>query len=240
MMGEADTAIVVVAGGSGKRFGRSGGKQLADLCGRPLLAHTLEACCAAPGVTFVVIVAPAERIGEYRAAVSDVDTCEVDVGFAPGGARRQDSVAAGIAAVPESIGYIAVHDGARPLVSAQAFAQARVLLDSDTRLDGVVVGHRVFDTLKRVEHGRIIDTPDRTLYWVAQTPQLFRARALRSAYEEAEETARERTDDSSLVEAVGGLVGVVEGARDNIKVTVESDLALARAVLGARCVEEHE
>jgi len=236
-MGESGTAIIVVAGGSGERFGRPGGKQLAELCGMPLLAHTVEACCSVPGIACVVVVAPAERMAEYRAAVADADTREVDVDFAPGGARRQDSVASGLSALPVSIGYIAVHDGARPLVQADAFVGARALLDSDARLDGVVVGYPVTDTLKRVENGQIIDTPDRSRYWAAQTPQLFRAAALRSAYAEAEEAAREATDDASVVEAAGGLVGVIEGARDNIKVTVESDLALVKAVLGARCKE---
>ncbi len=237
MMGEKDTAIIVVAGGSGERFGRPGGKQLAELCGRPLLAHTLEACCGVPGIAHVVVVAPTERIVEYRAAVSGVDTCEVEVDFAPSGTRRQDSVASGLDSVPAAIDFVAVHDGARPLVSAEAFVRARAFLDSDARLDGVVVGYPVTDTLKRVENDRIIDTPDRSRYWAAQTPQLFRAAALRSAYAEADEAAREATDDASIVEAAGGLVGVIEGARDNIKVTVESDLALVRAVLGARCKE---
>ena len=234
---DRDTAVVIVAGGSGERFGSAAGKQLAMLAGRPLLSRTVERCCESRDVALAVVVVPAGREDEYRAALLGAETNVVRVEFAFAGTRRQDSVMSGLGMVPEEIGYIAVHDGARPLVTAEILSAARRYLDARSHLDGVVVGHPSFDTLKHVRDGVVIGTPDRSEYWIAQTPQLFRASALRRAYHEAARTGRVATDDAGLVEASGGSVGVIEGSRDNIKVTVASDLALAEALLAARSEE---
>lgn len=233
-MRDPDTAIVIVAGGVGERFGSEGGKQLALLAGRPLLARTVEACCASREISLAVVVVPADREAAYRAALEDVDAGGARLVFARAGERRQDSVAAGLARVPDTVAYIAVHDGARPLVSAESLSAARRVLHERDDIDGVVVGHPAFDTLKRVRDGVVTGTPERSCYWVAQTPQLFRAAPLRHAYAEAARADRVATDDAGLVEASGGRVGVVEGPRDNIKVTVASDLAFAEAALAAR------
>ena len=231
-MGDRDTAVVLVAGGSGERFGRSGGKQLAPLGGRPVAAHSLAASASVGRVALVVVVCHPERVAEYQTALADVAT-DVDVIFAPGGARRQDSVASGLARVPERFAYIAVHDGARPLAGPELFDRALAMLDADPALAGAVVGHPAVDTLKIVEGALVTATPDRSTVWAAHTPQVFRAAALRAAYEAAERNGREGTDDSSLVEAAGGRVVMVEGPRTNIKVTVAADLAIAEAVLSS-------
>lgn len=232
-MGDRDTAAVLVAGGTGERFGRSSGKQLALLAGRPVLAHSLDACTGNGRVGLVVVVCHPERVSEY-AEVLGSGLSGVEVRFVAGGARRQDSVAAGLAEVPDGFEYVAVHDGARPLAGPELFDAALNALDVEPRLTGVVVGHPSVDTLKTVEDAVVTSTPDRSRFWAVQTPQVFRSDALRAAYAEAAASEREGTDDASLVEAAGGTVGVVEGPRDNIKVTLAEDLAVAEALLAAR------
>ncbi|MBE0417844.1 MAG: 2-C-methyl-D-erythritol 4-phosphate cytidylyltransferase [Coriobacteriia bacterium] len=232
-MSSRDTAVVLVAGGTGERFGRSSGKQLAGLAGRPVLAHSFEACAAVARVGLVVVVCHPERVSEYAAAVG-TDAPDVEVRFAAGGRRRQDSVAAGLSQVPDTFSRIAVHDGARPLAGPDLFDVALRTLDAEPVLAGVVIGHPAVDTLKMVEDGLVTATPDRTRFWAVQTPQVFHADALRAAYTEAARTGREGTDDASLVEAAGGAVRVLEGPRDNIKVTLAKDLAIAEALLAAR------
>ncbi len=234
-MPDRDLAIVVVAGGRGVRFGRPGGKQLAEAAGRPVLALTLEACLGVARAGLVVVVCDPGRLEEYTAALGPVQPADAEVRLVGGGERRQDSVAAGLAEVPPgAYAHIAVHDGARPLVQPATFDAALAVLDAHPDLGGVVVGHPSFDTLKVVEAGRIVETPDRSRYWVAQTPQVFREPVLRAAYERAAAEDREGTDDASLVERSGATVAMVEGPRDNIKVTVEGDLPLVEAVLRAR------
>jgi len=232
-MRSPDTAVVLVAGGSGERFGRPGGKQLAPLAGRPVLAHSFDAAAASARVGFVVVVCPPSRVEEYAQALCPRPS-SAEVRFVAGGERRQDSVAAGLAEVPDAFDYVVIHDGARPLALPELFSAALDTLDADPGLDGVVVGYPSVDTLKRVEGGRVAETPDRAQYWAVQTPQAFRASVLRRAYVQAEAAGLEGTDDASFVEAVGGVVGLVEGPRDNIKVTLAEDLALAEAVVAGR------
>ncbi|MBW6468182.1 MAG: 2-C-methyl-D-erythritol 4-phosphate cytidylyltransferase [Coriobacteriia bacterium] len=232
-MGNRDTAAVLVAGGTGERFGRSSGKQLALLAGRPVLAHSLQACIGADRVGLVVVVCHPDRVSEYAEALG-TDLSGIEMLFVAGGARRQDSVAAGLAEVPDRFVYVAVHDGARPLAGPELFDAALDVLDGEPGLTGVVVGHPSVDTLKTVQDALVTSTPDRSRFWAVQTPQVFRADALRAAYTEAAASGREGTDDASLVEAAGGTVCVIEGPRDNIKVTLAGDLAVAEALLAAR------
>ncbi len=232
-MSDTDTAVILAAGGMGERFGCDGGKQLVELCGRPLLAHTLEACASVERVGLVVAVVHPDRLEEHATALAET-AGDTEVRFVPGGERRQDSVAAGLAEVPEDIRFIAVHDGARPLVTTDEFLGAIRLLEAEPALDGAAVGYPSVDTLKIVEDGRVLETPDRSRYWIAQTPQVFRGPALRRAYASAQLAGREGTDDSSLVEAAGGFVRMIEGPRENIKITVAEDLAFAETVVAAR------
>ncbi|MDZ4167059.1 MAG: 2-C-methyl-D-erythritol 4-phosphate cytidylyltransferase [Coriobacteriia bacterium] len=226
---------VIVAGGSGERSGLDGGKQLATVAGGPVLSHTLAAFHACESVDAIVVVVHPERVDEYRAQAVDPLASPKVFAVVGGGPTRQMSVSAGLAVVPDAARVIAIHDGARPLVDADVLAAAIRALASDDTIDGVVVGHPSYDTLKLVdESGRVIGTVDRTAFWAAQTPQVFRAPALREAYARAEALGLEGTDDASLVEAAGGRVRMLEGPRDNIKVTVPGDLPIVEQILKAR------
>jgi len=226
-------AAIIVAGGSGERFGDARGKQLAKLAGRPVLAWSAEAFAAASGVGLVVLVAPPARAAEYREVVESA-TGQVVV-LAPSGETRQDSVRAGLSAVPSEFEAVIVHDGARPLVTAALVSACVARLAAEPGVDGAVVGQPCVDTVKTVDpDGLITGTPDRSALWTVQTPQVFRTEALRAAHERAAREGYFATDDAALVEYIGGRVAIVEGPRSNIKVTLPDDLVLAEALLRGR------
>lgn len=233
-MSEARTAAIIVAGGTGERLGRPGGKQLAEVLGRPVLTWTLSAFEAAPEVDLVIVVCDPGRVDEYRSKAVEPSGLTKPVVFAPSGGTRQESVAGGIGALPESVATVVVHDGARPLVTPELISATIAVLDDESAADGVVVGHPSVDTLKIVDGRTIAETPERARFWAVQTPQVFRAGALRAAYAAAAAEGFSGTDDASLVERAGGRVLVAEGPRDNIKVTVAEDLVLVEAALRYR------
>lgn len=224
-------AAIIVAGGSGERFGRAGGKQLLEVAGLPVMSWALLAFDAVEAVELLVVVTHPDRVEEYARAAVEPLGLRSPVVVVAGGLRRQDSVAAGLAEVSDAVDLVAVHDGARPLVTSDVIAAAIASMEADPSLDGVVVGHPATDTLKVVENRVIVDTADRARFWHAQTPQLFRTAAFRNVMREAELGAWEATDDAGLVERAGGRVGMVEGSRDNLKVTVAEDAAIVEAVL---------
>jgi 2-C-methyl-D-erythritol 4-phosphate cytidylyltransferase len=131
--------------------------------------------------------------------------------------------------------FVGVHDGARPLVTCEEVARARDHLASQSHLAGVVLAVPSVDTLKRVDDtGRIQETPPRGLYWQALTPQVFRWGAFIAAYEQPDDILTRATDDSSLVEAAGGRVDVVEGSYQNLKITTAADVRVAEQILAER------
>jgi 2-C-methyl-D-erythritol 4-phosphate cytidylyltransferase len=204
---------VVVAGGTGARFGRP--KQFALLAGRPVVERSVAACRAvADGV---VLVLPEGRTGDAFGA---------DVVVA-GGPTRSDSVRRGLAAVPGEAEVVVVHDAARPLASAALFRSVVEAL-ADGRCGGAVCGVAVSDTLKRVDaDGAVTGTVDRGGLVAVQTPQGFRAELLRRAHA----GGGEATDDAALVEALGATVRVVPGDPHNVKLTTPADLAYAEHLL---------
>jgi 2-C-methyl-D-erythritol 4-phosphate cytidylyltransferase len=224
-------SAIIVAGGVGDRFGRPGGKQLAPVAGRSVLSHTLAAFELAGSIDEVVVVVHPDRVGEFA---MELDGFDKITGVVAGGQTRQASVAAGLEVVDPGAELVVVHDGARPMVTPDMIDSAvHALVEADA--DGVVVGHPSYDTIKRVgADGAVVATEDRSQLWVAQTPQVFRAAPLRDAYAAAREEGFVGTDDSSLVERVGGRVVMMLGPRDNIKVTVPEDIVVAEQVLEAR------
>jgi 2-C-methyl-D-erythritol 4-phosphate cytidylyltransferase len=202
---------IVVAAGSGRRFGAA--KQYEPLAGRRVLDWSLAAARAA--ADGVVLVVPPDRAGDDEPLADAV---------VPGTATRSGSVRAGLAAVPDAAGVVVVHDGARPLADAATFAAvvAAVRAGADAALPGLPVS----DTL-RARTGGLIDRDELV---AVQTPQAFRAAALRRAHA----GGAEATDDATLVEASGGKVVVVDGSPTNVKITHPTDLVVAEALLRGR------
>ena len=230
--GDEVVAIVLAAGSSSRMGGVD--KIWADLNGTPLIAHALHALARTPGVTTVVAVAPAPR---HAALAALLDGCGVRVRCVEGGARRQDSVAAGIAAAPHAAWYL-VHDGARALVTP---ALATRVLQAARTHGAAVPGLPVADTVKRVQpvpggaSGEEVEavrgTIDRAPLRTIQTPQGFRGDLLRRAHAEVTGDA---TDDAGMVERLDLPVVVVRGETTNLKVTTPDDLAIARILLAQR------
>ncbi len=228
-------AAIVVAGGTGVRSLIPGGKQLALVAGEPLVAHCLRAFDASRMTDVVVLVCLPGHEDEYRVEAVEKPGVRKVSSIVAGGVTRSDSVAAGLAALPEGVTIVAVHDGARPMVGSSTIDRAIDRLESDAELDGVVVGHPAFDTVKTAApSGRVIETPDRAGLWIAQTPQVFRAGALIRAYARAAVEGWEATDDAGFVERAGGSVAMLEGPRWNIKVTVGQDIEVVESLLALR------
>ena len=231
----ADTCALIVAGGSGERFGDPRGKQFVELCGLPIMAWSILAFDRAPSIGHIVLVCPRGRLDEVRTDVLARLSLRCEVTLTLAGATRQDSVFSGLVAMPPDFDLVAIHDGARPLVEVDAIERCIQAVRADEQLAGAILASRETDTLKLTDaEGRIIATPDRSNYWCAQTPQVFRARQVMAAHKAAVWDDFVGTDDASLVEHRGGRVRVVEAPRDNIKITVPEDLAIAEATLTRR------
>jgi len=218
-------AVVIVAAGRGERFGAAD-KVFAPLRGRPLLAYALDAAEQSAARDIVLVV------GEHtRAAAAALVACgewpKVRA-VVTGGARRQDSVAAGVRAVAPDIAVVAVHDGARPLAKPALFDAC---LAAAAESGAAIAAIPVADTLKRVAGDEIVATVPRDGLWAAQTPQAFRRDLLVHALASPEAGNGTFTDEAALCEALGLSVRVVPGSRANLKVTRPDDLAIAAALL---------
>ena len=244
LKGEVDkrpqTAAIILAGGTGERFGKEGGKQLVEIAGKPILSWSAEAFDAVGDIGLIVIVCPEDRQAEYLKRAIDPFPFVTPVVMAPSGPSRQESAFSGLEFVPEEYEYVVLHDGARPLISPDLVAHAIATLKGNIDCDGAVVAHPAVDTLKVVENGVIVGTPDRSVFWNAQTPQVFRAGIYRRAHASALSDGFVGTDDSSLIERLGGRVLVVEGKRDNIKLTVPEDYFMLAAAVRALYLKDPE
>lgn len=234
------TAAVILAGGTGERFGKEGGKQLVEIAGKPILTWSAEAFDAVADIGLIVVVCPEERHAEYLRRAIDPFPFVTPVVMAPSGPSRQESAFSGMEYVPDEYEYVVLHDGARPLISPDLISHTINTLKGNIDADGAVVAHPAIDTLKVVEDGVIVGTPDRTVFWNAQTPQVFRTGIYRRAHASALSDGFVGTDDSSLIERLGGRVLVVEGKRDNIKLTVPEDYLMMVAAVSAHLREREE
>jgi 2-C-methyl-D-erythritol 4-phosphate cytidylyltransferase/2-C-methyl-D-erythritol 2,4-cyclodiphosphate synthase len=224
-------AAVVVAGGRGLRLGAAVPKQLLEIGGRSLLRRSLDPFDARPDVGEIVVVLPAELVADGRSLVRDVQTpCRV----VAGGARRQDSVRAGVAALTPGVELVLIHDAARPFASATLIDR---VIAAATEHGAAIPALAVRDTVKRVDgDGAIVETIARDALRLAQTPQAFRRRVIDDAFaadaaaEAVTAADRAASDDAVLVERLGRTVRVVPGDEGNIKITTMEDLAAARAI----------
>ncbi len=215
---------IIVAAGSSQRMGGID-KLLAPLGGRPVIAHSLAVFAAHPRVEAMVIVVSPANEASIRALT---DELAPDASVVLGGSRRRDSVANGLNALGDCE-HVLVHDGARPLVTAEMIDGA---LDGAIQSGASVCAVPVSDTVKRAaDDGLVASTVNRDRLWLAQTPQAFRTEVLRRAHAAHDIDA---TDDAALVELIEEPVRLVIGSSENLKITTPSDLALAEAILASR------
>jgi 2-C-methyl-D-erythritol 4-phosphate cytidylyltransferase/2-C-methyl-D-erythritol 2,4-cyclodiphosphate synthase len=211
-------AAILVAAGSGSRFGAETPKQFLTIAGKPVIRHAAEALAA--HVSLLQPVGDAEPI---EAALRGIAGC---LPVIPGGATRQDSVRAGLEALaPHHPDIVLVHDAARPVIPPNTIP---ALLAALKESPGAIPAAPVADTLKRVERGVITETVPRAGLFRAQTPQGFRFQALLAAHRSGLTGA---TDDASLLEAAGETVEVVPGSDDNIKLTYPEDLVRLERIM---------
>lgn len=220
--------VVVTAAGLSRRMG-GGNKLLLPLNGKPLLLMSLELFESLPYVDEIAVSAPAGQEEKYRDLFAGAGLKKVTA-VVTGGAERQDSIYEALKAIENGSGKaVAVHDGARPLITA---ALIDALMEALPGADGVVPGVPVKDTIKRVDASGIVqETLKRSELAAVQTPQIFMYDRLIKAYERCYSEKVIGTDDASLVEFDGGKVKIVDSDYSNIKITTAEDLPLAERLI---------
>jgi 2-C-methyl-D-erythritol 4-phosphate cytidylyltransferase len=219
-------AAIVVAAGRGERMGGERPKAFLELGGEPLLLRAARAFDAAPSVGSLIAVVPGSETSAARALLAPLAKLRAVVA---GGARRQDSVLAGLAGLPAGWdGVVLIHDAARPLVEVELIeAVAERALATGAALPVLPL----VDTVKRVRAGRVLETLDRSQLRGAQTPQGFKVALLREALDAAARSGLELTDEAMAVERLGHPVAAVPGSKRNRKLTTPDDLAWAEGVV---------
>ena len=203
-------------------------KLFAPIAGQPVLAHTLRAFEETQSVERLILVGHAERLTDLQDLVSAYGVRKVSA-IVPGGARRQDSVGCGLAAVEDACDYVAVHDAARALLRPELIE--RIFQAARTH-GGAASGAPVIDTLKRVDDRRhVIGGVDRSNLFAVETPQIFRREVLERGFCFIAENNLEVSDEISAVEKIGGTVMLVPNESANFKITYPADLALAEFFL---------
>jgi len=214
---------VIAAAGSGERLGAGGPKAFVPLAGRPMVEWSIAAFRGADSVRSIVVAAPPGHVHDLAGA---------DLGVVAGGATRAHSVANALEAVGTEL--VAIHDAARPLLTAELVEALVADLVAHPEAAGTIAAAPIADTVKRAHQPArevVAETLDRSELWAAQTPQLFRTAALREALAVDEATRDAATDEASLVEAAGGTVLLHPTPSANFKVTTPLDLRLAELLL---------
>lgn len=226
------TVALIVAAGSGERLGASQPKALVELAGKPMLQWSVEALRAAPAIGRIVVALPAGAELPAGCALAG------NVMAVGGGASRSESVGRALRAAGDDE-TVLVHDAARPLLTVGLAEAVMAGLLANPGADAAIAAAPVSDTIKRAdERMAVTETLDRTELWSVQTPQVFRAEALRRAHDVSEVELAAATDDAGLIERAGGRVIVVPSPAENIKVTTPIDLRLAAMLLSERAGDE--
>ena len=219
--------VVIVAAGSGRRMGGGVPKQFRLLEGMPVLGHTINLFARAVRGIEIAVVLPADRMSFWRDFAARFDIAPHKC--VAGGEERFHSVRAGLAALSPAVDFAAVHDGVRPLATAELVRRCFDCAASNGTAVPVIA---LADSCRRISEGGTSQPVDRSELRLVQTPQVFGADALRTIYER--DYAAEFTDDATLAERAGICVTLCEGERTNIKLTEPDDFAIASAIIGLR------
>ncbi len=219
---------IIVAGGSGSRMGSTTTKQMMELCGIPVVVRTILAFENANCIKDIIIVARADEKAAYKEFIHKYSLKKIRRVVA-GGDTRQQSVLNGFKAVSDNCDFVAIHDGARCLVTPDNIE--KVLYEARCH-EAASAAAPVKDTVKITNsEGFVVSTPDRSNVWTAQTPQIFRADLYRAAAFYALRLGYEATDDNALVEFLGSKVKMVDCGYRNIKITTPEDIHIAKVLL---------
>lgn len=212
------TSAIIVAAGSSRRMGFD--KLMAPLNGSPVLQHTINAFISSSSIDEVILVCPVERFDQLDLIQNNTRIVRVD-----GGADRHNSVSNGLSEVHSNSEWVAVHDGARPLISDQQIA---LTLAAAQEHKAATSARRVTETVKRANSENFIhQAVDRENLWLMETPQIFSKNLLFDAYRKVEENNSLVTDEVSALELLGVQTFLVSNPTPNLKITFPEDLALA-------------
>lgn len=229
---------IIVAGGSGSRM-NSGGvtKQMINLGGIPVIVRTIAVFESCKKIKDIIIVAREDEVEAYKAFIKQYSFKKIRC-IAKGGKTRQESALNGFKKISEKCDYVAIHDGARCLITAK---NIEAVLSGAEKHRAATAAAPVKDTIKIADAaGFVRSTPERSSLWAAQTPQIFKADVYRAAAFYALETGFEATDDNSLTENIGVKVKLVDCGYENIKITTQEDLYTAEMLLKIRSSKTDE
>ena len=219
----AQRGVIIVAGGSGRRMGGSLPKQFMMLGNEPILARSINRIHEALPAAEIVVVLPKDHIELWKNIAARFEVAEHKIAY--GGEERFHSVLNGLQALSEEVEYIGIHDAVRPLVSKRLIIKLMLEAEKNAAVIPVVAPP---DSYRKVE-GELSHIVDRSTLRIVQTPQVFQASILRKAYEQGFSPAF--TDDASVVEMAGHKITLVEGERENIKITTPVDMTIAEAII---------
>ena len=223
-------SVIIPAAGSGERMASDIPKPFLRVGEKTILEHTVSRFLEVPDVEQIIIATSKNFIPEIQSMFEQFPD-GIDLHVVEGGAERQFSIYNALKHVSSNCELVAVHDAVRPFVRRQLIEECCKVA---AKIGGAVLGVPAKDTIKKVDEERKIEsTPNRSFLWQAQTPQIFQKDLLVEAYNSALEGDFIGTDDASLVERVGGTIQMVEGDRENLKITYPVDLKIAELILGA-------
>jgi 2-C-methyl-D-erythritol 4-phosphate cytidylyltransferase len=223
--------IIVPVAGKGKRFGGEIPKQFYTLANQPILLHTLEKIITSPLIRGGVIVCGEHDIKFLEDLLFPVNGLKDKFNIVTGGKRRQDSVYNGFQSISENTEIVIIHDGVRPFISHDLIERC---ITSAEKSGACITAIPVSDTIKKVKEGKIVTTIDRKDLFQAQTPQAFKYEILAESFNKAKDKNLHFTDEAALVEWAGYEVYIVQGEKENIKITTQNDLLIAEKILDNR------
>jgi 2-C-methyl-D-erythritol 4-phosphate cytidylyltransferase len=222
---------IIVAAGNSTRMALGYSKQFVPLCGIPAIARTLAAFDSADLIDATVVVCRNEDLTDIENCVNKYNYKKV-IAVVAGGNTRQQSVMAGIAAAPQDSEYFAIHDGARALITTE---EINLSVEDGFQYRASALAVPVKDTIKLIdENGAVISTPDRSLLWAVQTPQVFERSIYQAALAQAQKDDADYTDDCQLAEHNGVKVHLCQGEYTNLKLTTADDVDLAEMIITKR------
>ena len=220
------TTAIILAAGKSERMGGGVDKAFLSLVNKPVVAWSLLAFEKCADIDRIVLVVKKDQVIASKAVVKMFGISKIDK-IIPGGAKRQESVAAGLAACDLDTRYVVIHDGARPLVTPELISE---IVKQVKKVPAVTVGRPMTDTVKLCEKGSVVTkTVDRDKLWTVQTPQAFQMKELREAYKSLDK--KEITDDCMAFELSGLAVKIVPCTKPNFKITTADDMQVVGALL---------
>lgn len=223
-MNSSFNSVIIVAAGAGKRMNSSVAKQFIEINEKTILAYTIEKFENCSEIHEIIIVVNKDSVEFCRNNIVNKYNFEKVKHIVEGGKERQDSVYNGLLKANKKTDIVLIHDGVRPFIESENIKE---VIEQTKKYDCCVLGVKVKDTIKVCdENGFILQTPDRSFLWAAQTPQAFKYNLILEAYEKALSKDCSATDDSVIAEMAGHKVKLVEGSYENIKITTKEDLAM--------------